>query len=78
MRFNFAVICPENFAAKCAKLLRQRRGKGRSKNSAGRGKVAAKFRGKVTTKFHGKPECRLPRLFLNFCTTNVAANLMAN
>jgi hypothetical protein len=41
----------------------QRRGKGRGKNSAGHGKIAAKIR--------GKPKCRLPRLCCEFAATFV-------
>jgi hypothetical protein len=48
-RLNFAVICSEKLAEKWAKSLQQRRGKGRNKNSAGRGKIVAKIL-QVTTK----------------------------
>jgi hypothetical protein len=46
--------------------LRQCRGKGCGKNSAGRGKVAAKCRGKLAAKNRGKLKCRLLRLCRNF------------
>jgi hypothetical protein len=61
-RLMFAVICPEKLAAKFDKYLRQCRGKGCGKNSAGRGKLAAKCRGKLAAKNRGKLKCRLPRL----------------
>jgi hypothetical protein len=69
-RLKFAVICPEKFAAKFDKYSRQSRGKPRGKNSAGRGKLAAKCRGKLAAKNRSILECRLPRLCRDF-----AANL---
>jgi hypothetical protein len=49
----------------------QCRGKGRGKNSTGRGKLAAKCRGKCAAKIRGKLKCRLPRLCCEFATTLV-------
>jgi hypothetical protein len=60
-RLNFAVICAEKLAAKCANSLRQRHGKGRGKNSIGCGKFTAKICGKL--------KCRLPRLCRKFAVS---------